>query len=241
MSKFNSLMERFKTPKKEKISDLVQRSNTKQVSKFNELFQESSISEQEQSSLQTLLEKYQTDSTDVTADLRSLTAITSEVKTISNQAVILHGERIKRAQQLFKNYREGAFSSWLLNTYGNRQTPYNFLQYFELYTALPHNLQEIIDEMPRQAIYSLSSRSVPQEKKEAFIENYRGETKSELLEKMRKAFPLAKQDKRNPNKTKNAHDHLLFALKAMQDHLFDPSEEEREALRKIIDQMHTIL
>jgi hypothetical protein len=241
MSKLNSLMERFKSPKKEKMNELVQRSHAGSLSSFSGVFQVSPISQQEQDSLQTLLEKYQTDTTDIKADLRSLTAITSEVKAISNQAVILHGERIKRAQQLFKSYRDGAFSTWLLKTYGNRQTPYNFMQYFELYNTLPQKLKGIIDEMPRQAIYSLSSRSIPQEKKEAFIENYQGETKSELLEKLRKAFPLAKKDKRNPNKTKNAYDHLKYALKAMKDSLFVPTDEEKLELKQVINEIQSLL
>lgn len=241
MSKFNTLMERFKSPKKEKMNELVERSHTGQLSSFAGVFQVNPISEQEQASLQTILEKYKTENTDISADLRSLTAITSEVKAISNQAVILHGERIKRAQQLFKSYRDGAFSTWLLKTYGNRQTPYNFMQYFELYHALPKKLQGIIDEMPRQAIYSLSSRSVPHEKKEAFIQNYQGETKTELLEKLRKAFPLAKQDKRNPNKAKNAQEHLIRALKAMQDDLFNPTEDEKGELKKIIHEIQSRL
>jgi len=234
-------MERFKSPKKEKMNELVERSHAGNLSSFAGGFQVSPISQQEQDFLQTLLEKYQTDTTDISADLRSLTAITSEVKAISNQAVILHGERIKRAQQLFKSYRDGAFSTWLLKTYGNRQTPYNFMQYFELYNALPKKLKGIIDEMPRQAIYSLSSRAIPQEKKESFIENYQGETKSELLEKLRKAFPLAKQDKRNPNKTKNAHDHLKSSLKAMKDPLFAPTDEEKVELKQIINKIQSLL
>jgi hypothetical protein len=241
MSKFNTLMERFKSPKKEKMNELVERSHSGQLSSFAGVFQVNPISEQEQASLQTILEKYKTENTDISADLRSLTAITSEVKAISNQAVILHGERIKRAQQLFKSYRDGAFSTWLLKTYGNRQTPYNFMQYFELYQALPKKLQGIIDEMPRQAIYSLSSRSVPHEKKEAFIQNYQGETKTELLEKLRKAFPLAKQDKRNPNKAKNAQEHLMRALKAIQDDLFSPTEDEKSELKKIIHEIQSRL
>ena len=241
MSKFNTLMERFKSPKKEKMNELVERSHTGQLSSFAGVFQVNPISEQEQASLQSILEKYKTENTDISADLRSQTAITSEVKAISNQAVILHGERIKRAQQLFKSYRDGAFSTWLLKTYGNRQTPYNFMQYFELYQALPKKLQGIIDEMPRQAIYSLSSRSVPHEKKEAFIQNYQGETKTELLEKLRKAFPLAKQDKRNPNKAKNAQEHLMRALKAIQDDLFSPTEDEKSELKKIIHEIQSRL
>lgn len=239
MSKFNSLlMGRFKTQKKEKMNELVQRSASGHLSSFAGVFQVTPISESETASLESLLKKYQTDDTNVSQDLAKLKAITSEVKAISNQAVILHGQRIKLAQELLKNYQDGAFSAWLLKTYGNRQTPYNFLQYFELYSTLPENLKGIIDEMPRQAIYSLSSRSIPQEEKVAFIENYQGETKTELLERLRDSFPLPPKDKRNSNKAKTATDLLKKALKTMQDDLFRPSARERKEIQKLLEEIH---
>ena len=99
------------------------------------------------------------ESYDFDDDLKALMAITSEVKAITNQAVILHGERIKRAQEILKKYRDGAFTAWLFATYGNRQTPYNFLQYYEFYTVMPQALHPKLDQMPRQAVYSLASRA----------------------------------------------------------------------------------
>lgn len=241
MSKFNSLMERFKAPKKEKMNELVERSASRNLSNFAGVFQVSPISETEMSSLETLLKKYKTEETEVSNDLKYLSTITAEIKAISNQAVILHGQRIKQVQHILKNYKDGAFSAWLLKTYGNRQTPYNFMQYYELYESLPKQLQKITAEMPRQAIYSLSSRSAPQEKKQEFIEEYHGETKAELLEKLRTAFPLAKQDKRNPNKAKTVIDHLKTTLKAMNDPLYKPSEEERQEIKQLINKIQTNL
>lgn len=231
-------MGRFKNhPKKEKMNELAERTSTGNLSSFSGVFQTAPISEHEEASLRHLLEKYQTEENDLSTDLKSLSTITSEVRAISNQAVILHGERIKRAQALFKNYREGAFSQWLLTTYGNRQTPYNFLQYYELHHSLPKKLQGILDEMPRQAIYSLSSRSASLEQKEAFIEEYKGESKAELLEKLRTSFPLTKQDKRNPNKAKMVYNHLTRALKGMGEVRFEPTEEERETLKALAQEI----
>ncbi|MDN3508890.1 MAG: CT583 family protein [Candidatus Neptunochlamydia sp.] len=243
MSKFNSLlMERFKShAKKEKMNELVERSSSTSLTNFSGPFRVNTISNQERASLQSLLEKYQTDENNISEDLNFLSTITSEVKAISNQAVILHGERIKKAQELFKKYRDGAFSNWILKTYGNRQTPYNFMQYYELYTALPKKLQEIVDEMPRQAIYSLSSRSVPQEKKIEFVKKYKGESKTELLEKLRTSFPLAKQDKRNPNKTKSVLDLLNRAKKRMEQDFFVPSQDENAELKAIVKEINALL
>jgi len=240
MSKFNSLlMGRFKAQKKEKMNELVERSASGSLSSFAGVFQVTPISEADAGSLETLLKKYKTEETNVSEDLKKLAMITSEVKAISNQAVILHGERIKRAQELLKKYQDGAFSAWLLKTYGNRQTPYNFLQYYELYSSLPQQTRSIIDEMPRQAIYSLSSRSIPQEQKVAFIENYKGETKSELLERLRESFPLPKKDKRNPNRVKAATDLLKRALKTIQDDLFHPTSQQKEEIQKILDEIQS--
>jgi hypothetical protein len=243
MSKFNSLlMGRFRShPKKEKMTELATRSAEGSATPFEGVFHVAPISEGEKVSLQSILEKYQTDETNVSEDLKSLSALTSEVKAISNQAVILHGERIKKAQTLLRKYRDGAFSNWLLKTYGNRQTPYNFMQYFELYSSLPKKLQGIVDEMPRQAIYSLSSRAIPYEKKEAFVEEYQGESKTQLLEKLRKSYPLAKKDKRNPNKTKGVLDSLKRAIDGIKDERFVPSEEERKELQHLVSELREYL
>ena len=226
-------MDRFKTPKKEKISALVERSEGRNIASFSGGFQVSPMSESEQKALQILLEKYKTPQTEIESDLKTLLSITAEIKAISNQAVILHGQRIKKVQALLKNYSDGAFSAYLMKAYGNRQTPYNFMHYFELYHSLPSTLQKIIDEMPRQAIYSLSSRNVSEEKKAAFIEDYKGETKSELLEKLRLSFPLEKKDKRNPNKAKTLIDLLREALKAVEDPLFKPTPNEKNLINTL--------
>lgn len=242
MSKFNDLlMGRFKSStKKEKMNELAERLATAPVTQFSGAFQLTPISNQELACLQTLLEKYKNKDQNIADDLQFLSNITSEVKAISNQAVILHGERIKRAQELFKKYRDGAFSNWLMKTYGNRQTPYNFMQYYELYSALPKKLQGVVDEMPRQAIYSLSSRSVPQEKKVEFVKEYQGESKIELLEKLRSSFPLAEQDKRSPNKTKAVLEHLKNIKKLMEHDRFIPSPVDLKEIKTLLKECEAL-
>ncbi len=198
MAKVNSLLsERLKLPleKLSKMTNLAEMSSSGHLSSFSGVFKVSELSDKEQEQLRFLLEEYG-EGQDIGQDFTSLSAITSEVKAINNQAAILHGERIKKAQELLKKYREGAFTFWLIQTYGNRQTPYNFLQYYELYQSLPHILLSKLDEMPRQAAYTLASRTGPFELKKEIIQNYGGETKQVLLEQIRRAFPLNQRDKR---------------------------------------------
>ncbi|NGX61679.1 MAG: hypothetical protein K940chlam9_01168 [Chlamydiae bacterium] len=214
MAKLTDLLQnRFRKKEKSKMSELAEKTSKGDLTVFSGMFGVGKISDKDKETLEELLEKYALEgSEDVSKDLTHLISITSEVKAIQTQAAILHGERIKRAQSILKRYRDGAFTAWLLATYGNRQTPYNFLQYYEFYTLVPKTLHPTIESMPRQAIYTLASREGEQEKKEEIIRNYQGETKQELITKIRTIFPLKDDDGRRENigdSTCKALDRLL--------------------------------
>jgi hypothetical protein len=61
---------------------------------------------------------------------------------------------------------------------------------------MPKPLRPLIEAMPRQAIYALASRNGPVDKKINFIQSFQGETKTQLLQKIRQIFPLESHDKR---------------------------------------------
>ncbi len=245
MSKFNDLLNlRFKTKETQqpKMTALVERSNNGDLSSFSGVFRVTALNDQEKADLEHILKSFRlSEDVDTDADLKALTAITSEVKAITNQAVILHGERIKRAQDLLKKYRDGAFTAWLYSTYGNRQTPYNFLQDYEFYTTMPQPLHPKIDQMPRQAVYSLASRQGPLEKKEIIVRNYNGQAKQELLKLIRLEFPLAEDDKRHPNFASHAITFLKRAREMMKNSLCVPSEEEKKQLTNILAQLSVLV
>jgi hypothetical protein len=201
MSLINNLIsERLKkNNQSSKMSALAKQSASGNLTSFSGIFSISELNENEKELLTHILQDYATGEEDIEDDFAALASITSEVKAINNQAAILHGERIKKAQQILIRYRDGAFTSWLIAAYGNRQTPYNFLQYFEFYEKLPKSLRPQIESMPRQAVYTLASREAPIEKKLSFVEAYRGETKAELLIKIRELFPLEEDDQRRQN------------------------------------------
>jgi hypothetical protein len=169
--------------------------------------------------------------------MRQLASLTSEVKAINNQAAILHGERIKKAQEILKNYRDGAFSAWLVAAYGNRQTPYNFLQYYELTLTLPQMLHAKLDAMPRQAVYALASRTGPLEKKEAIIQNYNGEPKQELLLMIRKEFPLSKDDKRAGDLADTAISTLLRLCALLKNGSFSPKMPQKKMIKQLLNEL----
>jgi hypothetical protein len=89
--------------------------------------------------------------------------------------------------------------------------------------------------MPRQAIYTLASRTGDLEKKQELIKNYQGkQTKQELLSIIRKLFPLSADDKRQPNLADQIIS-LLKKLKSLISHpLFQPTEEQRDIINKFL-------
>ena len=244
MAKVNSMLsQRLKTAgeKFSKMTHLVEMSSSGNLSSFSGVFKVSSLNDNEQEALLRILDHFREETQDTATDFQALALITAEVKAINNQAIILHGERIKQAQVILKKYRDGAFSAWLVATYGNRQTPYNFLQYYELHLALPSSLHVKLDEMPRQAVYSLASREGDLNQKKSIIENYKGEPKNELLDLIRQAFPLAENDKR----AQNIGDLAIIALKRLYLQLnnptFNPTLKQKKQLERLLKEIRGIL
>jgi hypothetical protein len=239
MSKLNSILqERFQKKEKPKMRELGSKTSQGELTPFSGLFGSVKIGEKEKNELSALLSKYATEeSLDISKDLFLLLNITSEVRAIQAQAALLHGERIKKAQEILKKYREGAFTAWLQAAYGNRQTPYNFLQYYEFYLKIAQPLRSQIEAMPRQAVYTLASREGEFSKKEEIVANYKGETKQQMLALIRSLFPLKESDKRGENIIENSikqleRIQLAFAQKQMR---ILPKEKKR--LLCLIDQL----
>lgn len=197
----NLIASRLKTDKPSaKMAEMAKKSAAGSLTSFSGLFQMVELSPQEKANLEEILRVYAKNEDVVSPeDLTTLAALTSEIKAINHQAVLLHGDRIKKAHELLIAYKEGAFSAWLISAYGNRQTPYNFLQYYDFYHALPQGVKSKAEEMPRQALYTLASREGDLNQKIEFVTCYRGETKAELLIKIRHLFPLKETDRRKEN------------------------------------------
>jgi hypothetical protein len=217
-----------------KMATLAEKSAGGGLTSFSGLFPTSELTPNEKKTLEEILSMHAKDQAMITADLKILVALTAEVKAINHQAALLHGERIKKAQELFANYKEGAFSAWLIATYGNRQTPYNLMQYYDFYQALPTPLRAKVTEMPRQAIYSLASRAGDIAAKHKLIAQYQGQTKNDLLYEIRALFPLPVQDKRRENIGNQAITLLEKAHTLLQRSRARLSKEQKEALKELL-------
>lgn len=241
MTKINALLtERLKKNDASKMAAMAKQSVNGHLSSFSGIFSITELSQHEKNGIESILKDYAIDLDTIDEDIQHLTSITSEVKSINNQAALLHGERIKKAHSILTRYRDGAFTAWLIAAYGNRQTPYNLMQYYEFCEAMPKTLRLQIESMPRQAIYTLASREGSLEKKKEIITNYQGETKAELLLVIRKAFPLEETDKRKQNVGEafvlSLH-RLHKELKKRPTHFSKPQKEAINTLLDAIYQM----
>lgn len=202
----------------------------------------SGIDEGAKQHLRLILEKHLHDEeNDLEDDLDALCSLTSEVRAINNQAAILHGERIKKAQGILKSYKEGAFTAWLMATYGNRQTPYNFLQYYDFIETMPETLRSQIEQMPRQAVYSLASREGRIEQKREIVKRYQGETKEELLAIIRDIFPLPETDRRRIDVGEGAVTTLRKLHTLLDKKRTALTSTQKNTVRKMLDELRSLL
>lgn len=158
------------------------------------------MSEDEENNLEALLREYSSNSKDSTQslkeDLSKLKSLTTEIKSIAAQSVILHGERIKRAQLILTKYREGIFTKWLMQTYGNRTTPYSMLHYYNLYSQLNNSLKAKLKLMPKKAAYILAIRAGELPEKEQIVDRFENQSQKDLIALIQRSFPVPEKDKR---------------------------------------------
>lgn len=238
----NLIAERLKkTQPSQKMAELAEKSAAGGMTSFNGLFQVTELTAHEKTQLEDILKTYSKDQSGIKNDLKALIALTAEVKAINHQAALLHGERIKKVHTLLTTYQEGAFTSWLIATYGNRQTPYNLMQYFNFYQSVPTNLRPKIEAMPRQAIYTLATRDGDIGDKIDIITGYQGETKNELLLKIRDLFPLQEKDKRRENPGNQAIIQLEKARILLSRKGTKLNTYQRETLKELLSALNLLL
>jgi hypothetical protein len=177
--------------------------------------------------------------TQVNQHVEQLTNITKQIKSISAQSVLLHGERIKQAQDLLANYKEGAFTKWLMCTYGNRQTPYSMLRFYEFYQSAPKETRPIIESAPKKCVYMLASRDGDEAKKLDLLKEHGSSSQSDLLLLIQSTFPLEETDKRKPLNlsTIESMKKLCLKLESRSKYL---TENDRISIKNLIERLQNL-
>lgn len=172
--------------------------------------------------------------------VKQLTDITRQIKSISAQSILLHGQRIKEAQEILAHYKDGAFSKWLMATYGNRQTPYSMLRYYELYQNAPVSHKALIESAPKKAVYLLASRDGDLNKKMEILQNHGKSKQSDLVLLIQETFPVAENDQRQP-KNSSAIEALNKACQKLEKNKRHLSEDDFENIHGVIERLQSLL
>lgn len=168
---------------------------------MDSFFQVQELDQKEKTSIEKLLVDYyapeKREEKDVTADLQDLSQMTAEIKAIGKQGLLLIGERVAKAREILKSYRDGAFTKWLEGTFGSIRTGYNMLGYYELYHALPEDsLREYLKKIPQKVVYILASRNGALETKADIIREYHDLRAEEFIMLIREKLPSDLADNR---------------------------------------------
>lgn len=218
----------------------------KASSNFRQEFVAAPLSKEEDNALQRILfEDFSPNQEEaiVSDDYQSLTTLTQQIRAIDRQSILLHGERIQQAQSLLKRYKEGAFTSWLMLTYGNRQTPYRMLRFHELFQELERHDRSLLEQMPKKAAYSLAMREGELSEKVKIIREHHAEDPDLIINAIQALLPLQEGDKRAKRLTND--ESVLKALEAgvytLKKRKEDLSESTRQRLSELVKVIVSIL
>ncbi|MCB1136958.1 MAG: CT583 family protein, partial [Chlamydiia bacterium] len=177
------------------------------------------------------------------SDFESLRVLNCEIKNINAQSMLLDGERIRKAQDILKKYREGAFTAWLIETYGNRQTPYSILQYCDLHSQLPsEGLKKKLENIPRKAAYTLAGRSGALHLKRRILEDHGDEGQKELIMIIQDTFPLSDGDRRQRKEANLATlDSIGRLCKTLIDRKGSLTEKHRGRIKELVEVLEELL
>ncbi|MBF5060121.1 CT583 family protein [Candidatus Neptunochlamydia vexilliferae] len=164
-----------------------------QTNSFNAVFDLQKLDPEEERQLEEILESNwipdNLSKKELTQNMTTLKAITSEIKSISRQGAFLIGERVVKAREMLKDYRNGTFTVWLESTFGSLRSGYNMLAYYELFTALPNEgLRTKYKTMPQKAAYSLANRRGDLSRKLQIIDQYFNLKSKDLLSIVQEEF-----------------------------------------------------
>jgi hypothetical protein len=159
------------------------------INAFQSLFSVQELSVDEKAMLENAFfaEKGHISDEQVHTDLHEVERLTKELKAIKRQGIVFIGERIHSVREIFKRYKERSFREWMKMTFGSFKTGYNYLAFYELYVALPKELQERLVSLSAKEAYKIASKNVPLEEKvksikeEDWSESSEEETSSELI------------------------------------------------------------
>lgn len=187
MSKTQDLVSGFLQRTKNSVKDFSVR---EPINAFHSLFSVQDLTKNEEGSIQRMLLDgiLPNSSVNLEQDLFEVRRLTQELRAIRKQELILIGERIAEARDIFRKYQEESFREWLSFTFGSFKTGYNYLSLYDLYLLIPDDMKERLRDMPAKAVYILASKKAPLEKKIEIVRYYNNQSADHLIAVIRESL-----------------------------------------------------
>ena len=180
------------------------------INAFHSLFSVQELNENENQSIETiLLAGLEIDGSrnDFQSDAYEIKRLTKELRAIRRQELVLIGERVAAAREVFRKYKDRSFRDWMHLTFGSFKTGYNYLAFYDLYMAIPDEMKNHLKEMPAKAVYVLASHKAPLEKKIEVVKNHSQQTAQTLISVIRETLGTSRKMTR-----KASNDLILSSL-----------------------------
>lgn len=180
------------------------------INAFNSLFSVQELNDGENGSIDIILQTGTEPGlslAEVESDAYEIKRLTKELRAIRRQELVLIGERVAAAREVFKKYKDRSFRDWMNLTFGSFKTGYNYLAFYDLYTAAPDELKMHLKEMPAKAVYVLASHKAPLEKKMEVVKNHSQQTAQTLIAVIRETLGTSRKITR-----KMSNDLILSSL-----------------------------
>ena len=233
----NSLAAKFLSRKGES-KEVVQKGFTPHNS-FRTIFNAEEDETQEREFLQDLFDTHLVESEDykkITRDLDDLVKVTSELKSIQKQAVLLVGERIFQVRRILKNYatESDMFIKWIDRTFSSRKSAYNALSFYEFYSSLADDaLKTNYKRMPAKISYILASKKADFDKKVQIVKNYQGQKQGEMLAIIKEELTTKKLSKTNLDTTTKTLLEIKRLTLSLKNRMFSLGTKHKEILHEI--------
>ena len=161
------------------------------------------------------------------SDLEEMKLLTAEIRAVGKQSLILIGERVFKARNILKKYKEGSFTQWLLQTFGCRRTGYNYLTYYEFYRQLPNvELQETFKKFPQKFAYKLASRKGDINVKCELVREYSDYPLEEMERLMKEMLPHKEGSTKSDSPVQTYIERMRQSLQKLLVHQKELSEDQ---------------
>ena len=128
-------------------------------------------------------------------DVLSVKLLTSQIKAIQKQHVLLLGEKIYNARKILSKscFSSTTFSSWIDLVFRTKSSAYNALAYYELVISLPsQTLQKEFQSIPYKSAYILAARKGDLDTKVSVIGKVCGMSNASAIRVMDKLLPSSR-------------------------------------------------